>query len=66
MSFKNTVIIMTSNLGSAEIFAHVAEGDDAKAEGGKAEGGNGSKASRAALKEKVMEHVRNHFRPGAF
>ena len=46
MSFKNTLIIMTSNLGSAEIFAKAAEDED-----------------RGAVKERVMDHVREHFRP---
>ncbi|GFR43020.1 hypothetical protein Agub_g4021, partial [Astrephomene gubernaculifera] len=78
VSFKNTVIIMTSNLGSSEIFSHVAGGagaaagaaeDGAVADGGNGNGassngnGNGGQADRAALKEKVMEHVRSHFRP---
>ncbi|GLC46216.1 hypothetical protein PLESTB_001536300 [Pleodorina starrii] len=89
VSFKNTVIIMTSNLGSAEIFAAVAGGGGggdngdasapadatgagaaqgggdaaASAEEGAAKSVSGSRADRAALKEKVMEHVRSHFRP---
>ncbi|GAX72664.1 hypothetical protein CEUSTIGMA_g120.t1 [Chlamydomonas eustigma] len=47
VSFKNTLIIMTSNLGSAEIFTQAsAEEED-----------------RGAVKERVMEHVRTHFRP---
>lgn len=45
ISFKNTLIIMTSNLGSAEIF----QADVAK--------------NRVAIKQKVMDHVRTHFRP---
>ncbi|GIL56898.1 hypothetical protein Vafri_12190 [Volvox africanus] len=80
VSFKNTVIIMTSNLGSAEIFSHVATAgnstsDDPNAggdgvpaasnggEGSDTTGSTGGRLDRAALKEKVMEHVRSHFRP---
>ncbi|KAG2489942.1 hypothetical protein HYH03_011574 [Edaphochlamys debaryana] len=69
VSFKNTVIIMTSNLGSSEIFAAVNGGESPRssapgANGGEAAGaGPGSRMDRAALKEKVMEHVRTHFRP---
>ncbi|KAG1671091.1 hypothetical protein FOA52_000763 [Chlamydomonas sp. UWO 241] len=46
ISFKNTLIIMTSNLGSAEIFATSAEDED-----------------RNGVRERVMEHVKEHFRP---
>jgi len=77
VSFKNTVIIMTSNLGSAEIFDQLAahkkeDADAAQAEAdGAASPGNEAAAKvplseeerRAAVKEKVMEHVRSHFRP---
>ncbi|GIL90720.1 hypothetical protein Vretimale_15810 [Volvox reticuliferus] len=83
VSFKNTVIIMTSNLGSAEIFSHVSttrnsSGDDSKpgvqtvddlpgspdgGDGSGTVGSTGGRVDRAALKEKVMEHVRSHFRP---
>lgn len=37
---------MTSNLGSAEIFAKTVDDED-----------------RGAVKERVMDHVREHFRP---
>ena len=47
ISFKNCLIIMTSNLGSAEIFtAQSAEESD-----------------RSAVKDRVMVHVKDHFRP---
>ena len=47
ISFKNCLIIMTSNLGSAEIFtAQSAEESD-----------------RGAVKDRVMVHVKDHFRP---
>eukprot|EP00878_Enallax_costatus_P019636 GHUV01020719.1.p1 GENE.GHUV01020719.1~~GHUV01020719.1.p1 ORF type:complete len:799 (+),score=193.45 GHUV01020719.1:113-2509(+) len=45
VSFKNCVIIMTSNLGSAQIFEHLPTD------------------SREALKNRVMNEVRTHFRP---
>lgn len=49
---QNTLVIMTSNLGSSEIFAQL----DAEAkEGGKA---LTDEERRAAVKDKVMEHVR--------
>lgn len=46
VSFKNCLIIMTSNLGSAEIFRDLVKSHD-----------------RAEVKERVMDHVRGHFRP---
>lgn len=81
---------MTSNLGSAEIFSHVAAetgtttGTTAGGEGESAAGpplasgeegfqtggsvtsrhSDGCRVDRSALKAKVMEHVKNHFRPG--
>ena len=51
VSFRNCLIIMTSNLGSDEIAF----------DGGKKKRGRGS--SQADIKEKVMSHVRSHFRP---
>mmetsp|Transcript_3666 Transcript_3666/g.9911 ORF Transcript_3666/g.9911 Transcript_3666/m.9911 type:complete len:1013 (+) Transcript_3666:189-3227(+) len=80
VSFKNTVIIMTSNLGSAEIFDQLTKPTDKAAEEGKgtsaavasnAEGKEGEavlaevaeEVRRAGVKEKVLEHVRSHFRP---
>jgi ATP-dependent Clp protease ATP-binding subunit ClpB len=52
VSFKNTVIIMTSNLGSSEIYAQL-EGEEKE---GKAPLSDDER--RAIVKEKVMEHVR--------
>ena len=49
VSFRNCLIIMTSNLGSDEI-----------AFGG---GRRGRRNSPQDIKEKVMSHVRSHFRP---
>jgi ATP-dependent Clp protease ATP-binding subunit ClpB len=100
VSFKNTVIIMTSNLGSSEIFdqldraaspalnapgsgamvttrhahanghigtnGHTKDGNmndiDYESDSGEA-GRARHEARRLAVKEKVMEHVRKHFRP---
>lgn len=50
VSFKNAIIILTSNLGSAEIFNAAYK---QKKEGGQA----------ADMRELVMERVRKHFRP---
>jgi len=50
VSFRNSLIIMTSNLGSDEI-----------AYGGQGRRGRGR--SQSDIKEKVMSHVRSHFRP---
>jgi ATP-dependent Clp protease ATP-binding subunit ClpB len=50
VSFRNSLIIMTSNLGSDEI----AFGD---------KGRRGRGRTQNDIKEKVMSHVRSHFRP---
>ncbi|KAG2438777.1 hypothetical protein HXX76_005319 [Chlamydomonas incerta] len=56
VSFKNTVIIMTSNLGSAEIFSHVAgvevEGGASEAEKKVLEKGKSAKESKDAREAK--------------
>ncbi|KAF6253273.1 P-loop containing nucleoside triphosphate hydrolase protein [Scenedesmus sp. NREL 46B-D3] len=52
VSFKNAIIIMTSNLGSAEIFNHAYKAQQHKA------------ASQAPdVRELVMDKVRRHFQP---
>ncbi|WIA41731.1 hypothetical protein OEZ86_009074 [Tetradesmus obliquus] len=53
VSFKNAIIIMTSNLGSAEIFNHAYKAQQAKA----------GAAQEADVRELVMERVRRHFQP---
>ncbi len=46
MSFKNCLIILTSNLGSRDIFAAAPDA-----------------SGKAAMRERVMDAVRGHFRP---
>jgi ATP-dependent Clp protease ATP-binding subunit ClpB len=64
ISFKNTVIIMTSNLGSSEIFDQLGSksgAGEASGDGGGEGGGDAGMSHeerRLAVKEKVMEHVR--------
>uniref|UniRef100_A0A383VLZ4 Clp R domain-containing protein n=1 Tax=Tetradesmus obliquus TaxID=3088 RepID=A0A383VLZ4_TETOB len=53
VSFKNAIIIMTSNLGSAEIFNHAYKAQQAKA----------GAAQETDVRELVMERVRRHFQP---
>ena len=59
VDFKNTVIIMTSNLGAKEILgkmsSHLGFGAVSKADEEKSE--------REKIKEKVMEQVKNAFKP---
>jgi len=47
VDFRNTVIIMTSNIGSHEILAHAERGE----------------AAYDAMKRKVLDELRKHFRP---
>lgn len=49
VSFKNTVIIMTSNIGSQHIISHTS--------------GLSESQDFEVMKEKVMSEMRNHFRP---
>ncbi|GFH10898.1 uncharacterized protein HaLaN_06298, partial [Haematococcus lacustris] len=53
VSFKNTVIIMTSNLGSAEIYDQLDAEEKASEGGGQA---LTDEARRSIVKQKVMEH----------
>jgi len=59
VSFKNAIIILTSNLGSAEIYR---ESASASASKGAAAGAAGKTASRG-MKDLVMDEVRKHFKP---
>eukprot|EP00198_Chlamydomonas_reinhardtii_P003673 XP_001693009.1 chaperone, Hsp100 family [Chlamydomonas reinhardtii] len=63
VSFKNTVIIMTSNLGSAEIFSHVAgvevEGGASEAEKKVLEKAKSAKESKDAKDAKDAKDVKN-------
>lgn len=52
VSFKNSLIIMTSNLGSQEVYRHTAA-PEAK----------NKPVDKEKIKELVMEQVRKHFRP---
>ncbi len=47
VDFRNTVLIMTSNIGSHEILAHSSRGDE----------------DYEAMREKIMAELRVHFRP---
>mmetsp|Transcript_29892 Transcript_29892/g.66115 ORF Transcript_29892/g.66115 Transcript_29892/m.66115 type:complete len:1085 (+) Transcript_29892:60-3314(+) len=58
VSFKNAIIIMTSNLGSAEIVKSEAAANAARAAGKKVE-----ETGPGSIKETVMEQVRRHFKP---
>lgn len=56
VSFKNAIIILTSNLGSAEIYRESA----AVASGAK---GAAGRPAAKGMKELVMDEVRKHFKP---
>lgn len=56
VNFKNTIIIMTSNLGGEYIREMASLGFDYKQD-------NEAKNQQANLKEKIMEALRDHFRP---
>jgi len=58
VNFKNAIIIMTSNLGSAEIVKSEAAANAARAAGKKVE-----ETGPGSIKETVMEQVRRHFKP---
>ena len=63
VSFKNAIIILTSNLGSSEIYRESAA---AAARGGKAGAAGALAAPKPAgkgMKELVMDEVRKHFKP---
>ncbi|MBT4121172.1 MAG: ATP-dependent chaperone ClpB [Candidatus Magasanikbacteria bacterium] len=68
VNFKNTVIIMTSNIGSEMIMEMGRTGDFGfSAQGGSALGGGGgkkaSKEREAKMKDKIMESLRERFKP---
>lgn len=57
VSFKNSILIMTSNLGSGAIM------DTFLALGGAEGAGGPSNKERGPMRELVMAAVRSHFRP---
>jgi ATP-dependent Clp protease ATP-binding subunit ClpB len=62
VSFKNTVIILTSNVGSAEIAA-IEERQSERLEQGRRRLTDGNEATAEALREVVFEALRKKFRP---
>ncbi len=59
VNFKNTVIIMTSNIGSEMIMEMGRRGDFGFGDGKKMSG----KQQEEKVKEKIMERLREHFKP---
>ncbi|MBP9760879.1 MAG: ATP-dependent chaperone ClpB [Candidatus Magasanikbacteria bacterium] len=59
INFKNTVIIMTSNIGSDMIMEMSKKGEFGFGEERK----NGMKQNEEAIKTRVMESLREHFKP---
>jgi len=59
VNFKNTVIIMTSNIGSEMIMEMGKRGDFGFADGKKMSG----RQQEEKVKEKIMERLREHFKP---
>ena len=57
VDFKNTVVIMTSNLGSDVVSGRLVAGFNAADRGGTAQGDD------AALRERLMRRLREEFRP---
>jgi ATP-dependent Clp protease ATP-binding subunit ClpB len=55
VSFKNCLIIMTSNLGSTEVYRHTVAANSAAASSGGRNGAGG--ADKDKVKELVMEQV---------
>lgn len=62
VNFKNTVIVMTSNIASDVIMAMGRRGELGFGEK-RSEGKNGIKTNEDAMKEKIMDALREHFRP---
>ncbi|KAL6756139.1 P-loop containing nucleoside triphosphate hydrolase protein [Haematococcus lacustris] len=63
VSFKNSIIIMTSNLGSAEIFREYSGKAAAGTRPGSGQAAGAPGPDKERIKELVMEQVRRHFRP---
>lgn len=63
MSFKNTLVILTSNIGSRTIAASSGAGGRLGAFMGRGGPGDGDDASRARLRRLVLEEVKEHFKP---
>ncbi len=59
VNFKNTVIIMTSNIGSEMIMEMGRRGDFGFGDGKKMSG----KQQEEKMKDKIMERLREHFKP---
>lgn len=62
VSFKNTIIIMTSNIGSDMILDWGTRGEEIGFHGGRRGTENGA-ASEDGLRDKILEMLRDHFRP---
>jgi len=58
VNFKNTVIIMTSNIGSEMILEHNQKGDL-----GFAQADDGPRDPEKRMRDKIMEQLKEHFKP---